>query len=205
MFGNNYLKNHWNENKLFYILIILIYIIGFIVGGFYCNFISQPDFESSILGVREYIKNISTQTDTLNFAMLIYPDLINLGFIILSAFFLPGIPIILFIIFKSSYSLGFFVSFLIKSFFMKGFFLGLYLLLFNMFFFIPIIAFISINSIEINKYVINLITKKYTQHRCYKSLLIKYIVIVIICLFYLAIGAYIKSLLLPKITNYLFP
>jgi uncharacterized membrane protein SpoIIM required for sporulation len=136
--------------------------------------------------------------------MLIFPDLLNSGLIILCAFFLLGIPVILFLVFKSGYSLGFFVSFLIKGFFMKGFFLGLYLLLFNLFFVIPVIVIISTNSIEINKYVINAITKKYTQSRSYKSYIIVFIVIVIICIFYMTLGAYVKTLLLPKITNYLF-
>ena len=204
MFPITAVRIHIKSNKLMYIGVFLLYLLGFIVGSLYSNVINQTDFSNSLVSVGDFIKNISASPDALNFNNLIIPNISPTATIFLSGLFLLGLPLVLFFVFKAGFSDGFFIAFLIKAFALKGFFLGMFFIALNLFFMLPALEIMSVSSIDLNRYIWTSIDRRAGTQRNIKAALIGYALVFIAAGFLIVLSTNLEIILLPKMVGYFF-
>jgi hypothetical protein len=183
---------------------LLLYAAGFAVGAMYSNFINDASFSETSESLRVFIENLAAGGNSLRFQDLFAADFTPSAEAFFMGFFLIGIPATLFFVFKAGFSLGFFVTFLIKAFSMKGFFMGMYFLFYNLILFLPILSVIAVNSININRYIIGCVSKKYTMQRNFGPTAAAYIIVFAVCALIAVLSVNLKIVLLPRIARYLF-
>ena len=204
MFRISIIKNYIKDNRALFFGIIILYFIGFIVGGIYSNFIDEAVFLSSLDNTGEFFKSLMVSGDAVNLRELIIADAAPILIIAACGIFLAGFPLILFLIFRSGFSLGFYICFLIKAFSLKGFYLGMFYLFLNLLLVLPALTVISANATDINLYMLAVINKKYAAQRNFSVSAASCVFVLILCLLLIVFSANLKALLLPLIVKFLF-
>ena len=204
MFQISNIKEYIKNNKFIYIGVLALYALGFTIGGAYSNFISETAFFESFGTTKDFFGNLMLSKDALNLRELIITDATPVVVISLCGFFLIGLPFILYFIFKSGFTLGFYISFLIKAFSLKGFYLGMFYLIMNILFFLPAILLVSVNSLEFNLYILACVNKKYAVHNSFWGRIAICVFMLVLCLILAVLGTNLKAILLPDIIKFLF-
>ena len=198
------IKGYIKNNKFIYIGVLLLYFLGFAIGGLYSNFINDAVFFQSLDATKELFKSLLISKDAIDIKNLMITDLTPVIIIALCGITLIGLPFILFFIFKSGFSLGFYISFLIKAFSIKGFYLGMFYLFLNLLLILPAITAISVNSLELNIYILTNANKKYAAQRSFSSLIAICVFILVLSILLTVFSTNLKAMLLPDIVKFLF-
>ncbi len=196
------LKRHLLQQKLYYLGIFLLFIIGFLIGSFYSNTVSQTDFELSTQAAENFIA--SAKNNALEYRLIFWEDLSPCLTVFFSGLVLFGFVGTLFFLFKAGFSAGFFLSFLMKAFSIKGFFLGSLFLCCQLLFCLPALIAISFRSFHINLFFLNCTLHRAPAKQSLKSELFLQITALLVCSVLVACSALIKCWLLPPLCRYLF-
>ena len=198
------IKNYIKNNKFIFFGVITLYFLGFLIGSVYSNFIDDTAFLSSYDTTKDFLKSLMISEQALNLKELIVSEITPACMIAICGIMLLGLPVVLYLIFKSGFSLGFYITFLIKAFSLKGLYLGMFYLFLNLIVVLPAITLISANSIEFNLYILACVNKKYAVQRNFAVSVVIYVFILILCLLLLALSANLKFGLLPAVVKFLF-
>jgi len=193
---------HFKEHKFSYSLLLILIVLGFLVGCFYTNFLSESDFFSAGIQAEEFIKQ--AKEHELSFRLMLSEELSTYLLIALFSLFLPGFIPTIFLVFKWGFSSGFFLTFLIKYFAMKGFFLGGLFLITNLMFFLPALMILARKSLSVNKYLLASALQHHSSKTSLPQELLTTSVITLATSFMVAIGVSLKFTLLSPLSNYLF-
>ncbi len=178
------------KNKKYLVFMVSIVLIGLIVGIIY-YYIQSSNVKNNII-------NIISTYDSFKYNAII-KDLIIMSLLLISSFFIIGLPLSIFYIFYEGFSIGFLLSLFFASFKIKGvIYLLLFLLINKIIIFILMFFFIQ-KIINIARYMIGYII--YKKEGLIKEKIIKnfisslsYIIIV----FFLNIFLYFLSSFLFK-------
>lgn len=193
---------HIKEQKLFYIFLLILLLIGFLSGCFYTNLISDADFYEAGVQAEEFIKQ--AKENELSFHLMLTEELSSYLLIALFSLFLFGGFPIVFLVFKHGFSTGFFLTFLVKCFSMKGFFLGGTFLFFEFLCFLPPLLWLTHQSLSVNRFLISSVLHKSSSHSTLPSELIAIAIALLVTVITVALGVSFKVFILPPLTNYLF-
>lgn len=178
------------KNKKYLVFMVSIVLIGLIVGIIY-YYIQSSNVKNNII-------NIISTYDSFKYNAII-KDLIIMSLLLISSFFIIGLPLSLFYIFYEGFSIGFLLSLFFASFKIKGVIYLLLFLLFNKIIIFILMFFFIQKIINIARYMIGYII--YKKEGLIKEKIIKnfisslsYIIIV----FFLNIFLYFLSSFLFK-------
>ena len=146
------ITKHIIRHRLEYLLILLLFLAGFLVGCANSNLISQTEFSDSRETAEEFIR--LAKEKTLDWRLLFSEEIRHFFSVLILSFFLFGLPVIWFLIFKAGFSLGFFLAFLVKAFSLKGFFLGSFFLFCYLVFVLPPFLVVSRRALSLNRFLI---------------------------------------------------
>ena len=159
--------------KKIYLLIIAFLVIGVICGIIFLNIASEDAKEIIFLNINNYILNMSN-----NHVNNILLHLIVLSSLVISSFFIIGIPISMFYLFYNGFSIGFIVSSFINIFGINGFIYGLIYVIITKGLFIILCSILTIYLIKISKLIIDKVVNKISIKDKIYYLLIKCIIII---------------------------
>ncbi|MBO5408640.1 MAG: stage II sporulation protein M [Clostridia bacterium] len=202
MFQFGKLRNHFTRQKFCYLLILILFIFGFFIGGFYANLSQPQDFSEALSTAEQFIS--SSKNANLNFKLLFSEEITPYLLILLSSLCIFGLPIMVFFIFKTGFSSGFFLAFLIKGFGLKGFFLGGLFLFVQVLFLLPALLIISARCWYTHQFLLCAITHRLSPKQSLKNELLLLSASFLLGCILVLLGVTIKAFLLPHICNYLF-
>ncbi len=180
-------KRLW-QNKWYIFLVLFIMIIGFIIGFIYYH-LQPSDIKNGIITTLNSYEVFRSNS--------IIKDLIITSLLLITSFFIIGIPLALFYLFYESLSIGFLISMFISIYKIKGlFYIFLYLIINKLFSLLLIIFFIR-KIIDIERYTIGLFIYKNN------SLKEKIIINFISCL-YLIVILFVVNIILYFISCLIF-
>lgn len=134
-----------NNHKNYLLFVVIVIGIGILVGILYYQFLNQSIKENVILT----LSNIS------NFKFNnIIKDLIIMSLLLISSFFIIGIPLGIFYIFYESFSLGFLLNALYATFKIKGIIYFLLYFIINKLIVLLLMIFFIKKIINISRYII---------------------------------------------------
>lgn len=199
-FGN--LKHHFFQYKFYYLIIFVLFLAGFLVGGFYSNLVSSSDFNTAKETADAFI--LSAKNRELNYQLILWEDFPPYLWIFFCGFFLFGFSGTLFFSFKNGFSTGFFLSFLIKAFSLKGFFLSGFFLFCELLFFLPALLFVSVRSLRISSLITSSTLRPCSLKHNIKAELFWYLVCFAASALLSVTGSMVKFFLVSPLCNYLF-
>ncbi len=202
MFLFRRISSHIQKHKFSYLLLLILVSLGFLAGCFYANLISETEFSQAEIQAEQFIKEAKSKE--LSFRLMLSEEMSPFLFIAVFSLFLPGIFPIVFLLFKWGFSSGFFLTFLVKCFVMKGFFLGGVFLFFNLMFFLPVLLFLSKQSLKTNRFILTAVFKRASYHQSITQELLGLAAAALISLIFVTLGVSLKFLVLPPLCNYLF-
>jgi len=145
------MQNIINRNKKYLKFVFVIIVIGLISGFLYYHFLNSEVQENIINTIKDY---------TIFNSNYIFKDLIITSVILVSSFFIMGIPLAIFFLFYESISLGFLINIFFVAFKLKGLiYIALYILINRLLVFFLIILFLQ-KIINIGRLVIGIILSK---------------------------------------------
>ena len=204
MFQITNIKDYIKNNRFIYFGVLILYTLGFIIGGVYSNFISDSTFIQSLESTKEFFKGVMISQDAINLRELIIGDITPFVVVSLCGILLAGLPFTLYFVFKSGFSLGFYISFLINAFSLKGFYLGMFYLVMNLAIVLPALTTIAVSSLDLNLYILASVNKNRPAQRSFAGLIVAYAFMVIAGLVLTVLSTNLKALLLPDIIKFLF-
>lgn len=206
MFGIFSIKSHFDKTKQAWLTAILIIFIGFVFGAFYSNAVTEKNFADYKTFLDEWTKNAPLSFDSPMTSVFSVSDITTLLLVFLWSFFLFGKPASGFFSFKSGFSLGFFVSFLIKVFGMKGFAAGMYILFNYLVFTVPCLAAVTAQSFVLNSCITSAVFGKSGsgRERDIKRLFFPFVIVLGIAAAVTLLGNYIGRFVTIKILKALF-
>lgn len=107
-------------NKKMYLFLGIIFAIGLALGFVFLIYLDESSKELIFLNINEWIQNLSG-----SHINNILSHLVILSSLCLLSIFIVGLPLVLFFVFYSGFSLGFMLMSLINIFGVKGFLYGL--------------------------------------------------------------------------------
>ena len=193
---------HFKSQKRVYILLLATCLLGFLIGCFYSNLISNADFTDAGSRAEEFIKQ--AKEHELNFQLMLSEELSVYLFIALFSLFLFGVIPTVFLVFKWGFSAGFFMTFLVRYFSMKGFFLGGLFLIMNLIFFLPALLLLSAKSVKTNGFLLTSVFNRNSHGSTLAEELLGLAVVTFGAVLLVSLGVFFKILLLPPLCGYLF-
>ena len=202
MFQFGKLRNHLIQQKFVYLIILSLFILGFFIGGFYANLPETGDFKDALTQAEQFI--LASKSSNLDFKLLFSEDITPYLFIFASSLFLFGLPVMVFFVFKTGFSSGFFLTFLIKAFGLKGFFLGGVFLLIQIVCSLPALLIVTCRSYYTNRFLLCAVTHQLSLKQSLKTELLLLTTSFLLGCLLMLLGVTAKTFLLPPICNYLF-
>lgn len=196
------IKSFFQKNKFRYLALFILLMAGFIVGSVYSNAIGAEEFSDSVASAQAFIK--ASKERSLSFDALIAEEANPVLLILVSGLFLFGFVPALFFVFKSGFSTGFFLSFLVKAFSLKGFFLGCFFLLSDFIFLFPAIMISAYRALRINCFVLGALKSRHPSRTGFKGELVALVGTACAAILLTLAEATVKFFLLPALTGYLF-
>ena len=183
--------------KKIYLLMMLFIAIGIVSGIVFLNIASEDAKEIILLNINNYLQNINNYH--INNILL---HLIILSSLVISTFFIIGIPLGMFYLFYNGFSIGFIISSFINIFGINGFIYGLIYIVITKVIFIMLFSILIYNLIRVSKLVLDkIINKESIKDKIY-ILLIRCILIIGIVLI-IDIVLYFFGVPLLNIFNFL--
>lgn len=192
------IKRHLLQNKFGYIIVFILFFLGFLIGCIYSNAVTGEEWEASVKIAENFIQ--TAKNTALDWKLLFSETIRPLLFIFILSFFLFGLPLMLFLIFKCGFSLGFFLAFLCKAFSVKGFFLGSFFLMNYLLFVLPFFLILSYRALRMNWFFLG----TFSGRKHWKSEIFSLVTVFVVGSVLLAVGVLVKFWLLPFICGYLF-
>ncbi len=202
MFQSGKLRNHLTNQKICYLIILALFILGFFIGGFYANLAEQDAFSEALNLANRFIE--SSKQSTPDIRLLFSEEITPYLFIFLSSLWLAGLPVMIFFVFKSGFSFGFFLTFLIKAFGLKGFFLGGLFLLIQIVCLLPALLVVSCRCYYTNRFLLCAITHRLSPKQSVKTELLLLISAFMLGSLMVLLAVTLKAFLLPILCRYLF-
>ncbi len=199
-FGN--ITTHIHRHRLLYLMILLLFLAGFLVGCFYSNLISPEEFKIAADDADQFIQ--AAKKNTLSYPLMLWEELIPYSIIFFMGTALVGGAVSFFFIFKNGFSAGFFLSFLIKAFLMKGFFLGMFFLFCQILFFVPALCVVSAQSLKTNHFLLTASLHRLSPKRELKTELFFLFASALAGGIFVSVGVAVKYFILPGLCGYLF-
>lgn len=196
------IRNHIVKYRNYCLAILALFLLGFFIGCFYANLCGETDFETGLQSASLFIE--AAKKSELDYQLLLFEESLPYLLIAGSALCLFGIPVITFLVFKTGFSVGFFLTFLVKGLALKGFFLGAVFLLVQVLFFLPALLVIAIQSFRTNLFLLFACTHRLSPKQSLKNELLFLAVALFSGVLLLFLGVGIKYLSLPPLCNYLF-
>lgn len=196
------LKHHIFQYKFYYLTVFLLFLAGFLIGGFYSNMVSATDFNTAKETADVFIA--SAKNHDLDYRLILWEDFAPYLWIFFCGIFLFGFSGTFFFSFKNGFSTGFFLSFLIKAFSMKGFFLSGFFLFCELLFFLPALLLVSVRSLRMSFLITGSTLHTYPTKHNIKAELFLYLVCFFTGTLLSATGSMVKFFLLSPFCNYLF-
>lgn len=196
------IKHHLLQYKFYYLGIFVLFLSGFLVGAFYSNGVSQEEFAIARETAEAFIE--SSKKSTPEFGLIFGEDFapcLTLSFTGLILF--GGIGTVYFL-FRTGFSAGFFLSFLIKAFQMKGFFLSSLYLCCQLLFLLPAITVISFRALHLNLFFLSCTLRRASPRQSLKSELFLLFAALLAGSVAVALSTLTKCWLLPPLCRYLF-
>ena len=190
------------EQKLSCFLLLILIFIGFLSGCFCIHLISDTEFFNAGVQAEEFIR--AAKNKELNFYLIFQEEFSPYLLIGLCSLFLPGFIFVCFLVFKWGFSLGFFLTFLVKYFFLKGFFLGGVFLLLNLIFFFAPLIFLANQSLSLNHYLIRCALRKTPSKQTLVSEFFYTAIATLLAALAVMLGVASEVWLLTPLCNYLF-
>ena len=165
--------------KKLYLLMITFIVIGIVCGTIFLNVASEDAKEIIFLNINNYIQNMNN-----NHVNNIILHLIVLSSLVMSTFFIIGVPISMFYLFYNGFSIGFTINSFINIFGINGFIYGLIYILITKGLFIVLFTLLNIYLIRISKLIIDKIVNRISIKDKIYYLLIRCIIIISIVLLF---------------------
>lgn len=179
------LKHYFNDNKKYFLLTLIFFIVGFICGSVYINFITELDFSKASSAFLLF-KSEESQT------FYSYSDEIIILGIFIGGFILFGKWVISFFIFRYGFMTGYFCVFLIKLFSLDGILPSGIFLFLNLIFIFPFVIILSQTGYTLSQSLENVFLKNYKLLNEPGKLLIFYTLIFLCSLVAVSILSRIK-------------
>lgn len=196
------LTHHFKEKKATYLLLAFLVFLGFFAGCFYANLISDTEFSGGYQQAELFIEG--AKNNSLSFHLMLTQELSPYLLILFFSLGLLGCPAIIFLVFKWGFSLGFFLTFLVKCFSLKGFFLGgVFLLVSLIFLLIPLLV-LTRKSLSVSLFLLSSALHKASLKKSLSEELIGLGILALTAILFVTLGVFVKYLLLPPFVEYLF-
>lgn len=204
----NNLNSKFRENKMLYILVLVFFCVGIVLGTYtikYMNISDTTDLSNYFTG---FIKSLAEKPvdNKVLIIDILKKNILIIIIILMLAFTIIGAPIILLVDLFKGYTLGYTFSFLITTFSGKGIWIALASTIPQNLFYIPFFIGISIISIEMSSIKLKdkFLNKPSKVNILSNELLIK--LCFLICLF--TVGVIVETFVCPSlikiITNKLY-
>jgi len=193
---NSIINRHINQHKTLYIIILLLFSIGFIVGAINSSFLNQDIKQESNSYILNFVESLKTKeiNSNLLFREVIISNIKPIIYIWIFGLIIIGIPVILIYVGLYGYSLGFTVTSVINTLGMgKGTVFLITSLIPQEIIFIPLILFMSLNAILFSKTISNSIKSNLRNEIMSYTIIfvVSGIITIGISLFQTYVGAYI--------------
>lgn len=194
------LKQHVSENRWQYLLIVLIFLAGIVVGDYKSGGLTDGVRNHLLALIDGYLRG-GTETD-LGKQAILFSSFINQAKSIAAIWFLGltiiGMPLILAVVFLKGFSLGFTVCFLVKERAMSGILISILSILPQNLIYIPLLIIWSVVGINFSIYI--------TRSRSVIGIplgrgLISYTLLMLVSLVIALVGALIETYLSPLFLN----
>lgn len=199
MFGFLSTKNYLKVNRQVFLFAVFIILAGFVAGAVYSNLVTYDSFKSYSGMLDSYIKNAGSAVEFNDSSS----DITNLILIFFWSFFLFGKPLSAFFAFKSGFSLGFYISFLVKVYSVRGFVIGLYVLFMYVIFTAVPAVILTARSFTVNGCITTAVFGKNAKSDIRKAFF-PYLMLLFIALLLTMSANFINTLIIPKIFKALF-
>lgn len=189
------------NNKKIISFLLGLGILGIIFGSLFIFFVSNTDQNITINYISDYISNLTSN----NYLECLKSTLtINLSFIVivwLLGISIIGLPIIIFLYFYKSFSLGFTLSSFILTYKLKGLFYSIFYVLPVQIFIYVLFVLVTLYGIKMSFNLIYSIFKKKDVN--FKKVINKYLYILTICLIGIVILSLLETFLTPILFNFI--
>lgn len=193
---------HFKEKKLSYLILALLVFLGFFAGCFYANLVSEAEFSKGYQQANLFIEE--AKNNSLSFYLMLTEELSSLLLIAFFSLVLFGFLPVVFLIFKWGFSLGFFLTFLVKCFALKGFLMGGMFLLVSLIFFLPPLLVLAGKSLSFSLFLFSSAMQKAPFGKSLSRELLGMGIMTLATGTAVALGVFVKFLLLPPLLGYLF-
>lgn len=190
------LKQHVSENRWQYLLIVVIFLAGIIIGDYKSGGLNDG-VKNHLLGLIDNYLNGGADAE-LNKQAILFNSFLNQAKSVVAIWFLGltiiGMPLILAIVFLKGFSLGFTVCFLVKEKAMSGILISILSILPQNLIYIPLLIIWSVVGINFSVYI--------TRSRSGIGIplgrgFISYTLLMLISLMIVLVGALIEAYLSP--------
>ncbi len=193
---------HFKTQQFTYLILLAVVFTGFLAGCFYAGLISADELLQAGEQAEQFIKE--AKANELSFQLMLSEELSPYLFIALFSLFLFGLLPSGFLVFKWGFSLGFFLTFLVKCFSLKGFFLGGLFLFLNLLFFLPSLLVLTAKSLSVSRFLLTCALHRASPKKTLWEELIGMTFVILGTVLTVSAGVCVKFFLLPPISNYLF-
>ena len=199
----NRLNSKFRENKIIYILVLVFFCIGIVLGTYTIKYMSVGDTTDLSSYFTEFINSLGDKPVDSKILLfdILKKNIFIIIIILILGFTFIGSPIILLLDLFKGFILGYTFSFLVTTFSGKGIYIALASIIPQNIFYIPFFIGISIISIDISskRFKYRFSNKMIRKNILSKELLIK--LSVLFCLF--GIGVIVETFICPNLIKFI--
>lgn len=199
----NKLNSKFRENKMLYILVLIFFCVGIVLGTYTIKYMNVSDTTELSSYFTGFINSLGVQpVDSKVLLMeVLKKNIVVIILILVSSFTIVGSPIILLVDLVKGFTLGYTFSFLITTFSGKGIWIALASIIPQNLFYIPFLIGISIMSIDMSSMKLkDKFSNKGAKNNIFSNeLLIK--LAFLFCLFVL--GVIVETFVCPSLIKFI--
>ena len=193
--------NHVREYSSLYMFIVVLFVMGVISGSIIVNSLSFTQKEDLLYYLSRFFGQVEAGSIASSYQMFLESIIHNIqyiGLIWILGISIIGFPLILLLLFLKGTVIGFSVGFLVNTMEWEGFRVALVSVLPQNIILVPIMIFITVQSLAVSTNIIRRVFLKQVREPL-KPIIIKYVIALLISILFILVAGAIEAYFSPTL------